>query len=150
MRSSGILLHPTSLPGGCGIGELGDWAYRFADFLADGGISLWQVLPLGPAGFGNSPYQCLSSMAGNPLLISLQALADEGWLSPEDLEPAKAFPAAHVDFAAVTPFKSGLLKKAAQAFFSRCSDVQGSGFEQFCADKSSWLEDLPSMSPSRK
>ena len=140
MRASGILLHPTSLPGGCGIGELGDWACRFADFLAESGMSLWQVLPLGPPGFGNSPYQSLSSMAGNPLLISLQALAEEGWISSADLEPAKAFPAAYVDFGAVMPFKIGLLKKAAHTFFSRCSDGQRRDFEQFCAGKSSWLD----------
>ncbi len=76
MRKSGILLHPTSLPGEWGIGDLGEQAYRFADFLAEAGQRLWQILPLGPPGFTCSPYQAFSSMACNPLLISLQTLVD--------------------------------------------------------------------------
>jgi 4-alpha-glucanotransferase len=91
-RASGILLHPTSLPGRLGIGDLGKEAYRFADFLADTGQRLWQILPLGPTGYGNSPYQCLSVFAGNPLLISLERLVDGGFLDPADLENAPSFP----------------------------------------------------------
>jgi 4-alpha-glucanotransferase len=140
MRKCGILLHPTSLPGGCGIGDLGPWAFRFADFLAQSGVSHWQVLPLGPPGFGNSPYQCFSSMAGNPLMISLESLAAEGWIAKEELEPARAFPACYVDFDLVIPFKTRLLKKAARAFFSRCSADQRHDFEQFCEEKGSWLD----------
>ncbi|PYU97440.1 MAG: 4-alpha-glucanotransferase, partial [Acidobacteria bacterium] len=79
-RRSGILLHPTALPGRYGIGDLSHAAYRFVDFLKSCGQSLWQMLPLGPPGYGNSPYQCFSSMAGNPLLISLESLAREGWI----------------------------------------------------------------------
>src|SRR6266508_1859169 len=97
-RLSGILLHPTSLPGRHGIGDLGESAYRFADFLAGCGQGLWQVLPLGPPGYGNSPYQCFSSMAGNPLLISLDTLAQEGWIGREETDRSPSFPPGNVEF----------------------------------------------------
>ncbi len=139
MRKSGILLHPTSLPGEWGIGDLGKWAYRFADFLVESGQRLWQVLPLGPTGYGYSPYQAYSSMAGNPLLISPQALVDQGWLSPNDLHAAPLFPDSTIDFSAVIPFKRKLIKKAANAFFQRSSDPLRRKFLEFCADASSWL-----------
>jgi 4-alpha-glucanotransferase len=139
MRRSGIVLHPTSLPGKCGIGDLGEWAYRFADFLSEGGITVWQVLPLGPPGYGNSPYQCFSSMAGNPLLISLEALLQEGWLAGSDLEGTE-FPDGRVDFNAVIPFKYKLLRKAAGAFFERAQAHQRQEFESFCNEKSHWLD----------
>src|SRR5499427_6982281 len=84
-RSSGILLHPTSLPGRFGVGDLGHEAYRFADFLDSAMQSVWQVLPLGPTGYGDSPYQVFSAFAGNPLLISPELLAEEGLLSSQDL-----------------------------------------------------------------
>src|SRR5215207_6388301 len=84
-RASGILLHPTSLPGGYGLGDLSEWAYHFVDFLVESEQSLWQMLPLGPTSYGDSPYQSLSSFAGNPLLISLDKLVDEGWLTVDDL-----------------------------------------------------------------
>ncbi|HEY89489.1 MAG TPA: 4-alpha-glucanotransferase, partial [Thermoflexia bacterium] len=77
-RSAGILLHPTSLPGRFGIGDLGETAYRFVDFLVESGQALWQILPLGPTGYGDSPYQCFSAFAGNPLLIDLEALQAVG------------------------------------------------------------------------
>ncbi len=140
MRRSGILLHPTSLPGRCGIGDLGSWAYRFVDFLADGGQRLWQVLPLGPPGFGNSPYQCFSSMAGNPFLISLERLAEQGLLDAADLEHIPAFPTSHVDFGAVIPFRSALLRKAAGTFFQSASDEQQHEFGRFCKAEASWLD----------
>jgi 4-alpha-glucanotransferase len=92
LRTSGVLLHPTSLPGPYGIGELGEEADAFADWLADAGQSIWQVLPLGPTGYGDSPYQSFSSFAGNPLLISLEALAAGGYLSRADLEGAGTSP----------------------------------------------------------
>src|SRR5215471_18416326 len=91
-RSSGILLHPTSLPSPCGIGDLGAGAYAFVDFLKDSRQRLWQVLPLGPTGYGDSPYQCFSAFAGNPLLISLERLAEEGILSTADLATTPSFP----------------------------------------------------------
>ena len=84
-RSSGILLHPTSLPGPYGIGELGPEAHAFADFLRDSGQRIWQVLPLGPTGYGDSPYQCFSAFAGNPLLISIDRLVERGYLTARDV-----------------------------------------------------------------
>src|SRR5262245_15192595 len=99
-RISGILLHPTSLPGRFGVGDLGPEAYRFVDFLAETGQGLWQMLPLGPTGYGDSPYQCFSAFAGNPLLISLDKLLERGWLQPADVEGAPHFPLHEVDYAA--------------------------------------------------
>jgi 4-alpha-glucanotransferase len=84
-RSSGVLLHPTSLPGPFGIGDIGPEAYRWIDFLADVGCRLWQILPLGPTGYGDSPYQCFSAFAGNPYLVSPEALFDGGLLDSDDL-----------------------------------------------------------------
>jgi 4-alpha-glucanotransferase len=139
MRRSGIILHPTSLPGNCGIGDLGAWAYRFADFLADSGVAIWQVLPLGPPGYGNSPYQCFSSMAGNPLLISLETLARDGLIEWSDLDNP-GLPDGYVDFDAVTPFKSRLLQKAAARFFERAEDREQEEYEEFCIDKHPWLD----------
>jgi len=140
MRVSGILLHPSSLPGNHGIGDLGDWAYRFADYLAASGSGLWQVLPLGPPGQMNSPYDSSSSMAGNPLLISLDLIARQGLLQPGELAETPDFPAAEVDFVAVTEFKWRLLRKAAARFFSQASPASLSAFEQFCRDNSYWLD----------
>ena len=111
-RSSGILLHPTSLPGPNGIGELGPEAYRFADFLRDSGQRIWQVLPLGPTGYGDSPYQCFSAFAGNPLLISLDVLVERGYLNLHDIDERPNFPADNVDFGAVIAWKLPLLRKA--------------------------------------
>ena len=101
-RSSGLLLHPTSLPGPHGIGDLGPEAYRFVDFLAEAGQRLWQILPLGPTGFGNSPYAARSAFAGNPLLVSLDLLGDEGLIEDRDLQPLPLFPLDRVDFAAAS------------------------------------------------
>src|SRR4030042_370358 len=140
MRKSGILLHPTSLPGEWGIGDLGRWAYRFADFLVESGQQLWQILPLGPPGFGCSPYQAYSSIAGNPLLISLRTLVDRGWLSPEDLQCAPRFPDSTVDFETVIPFKRKLIRKAAAAFSLRDSDPLRREFVEFCREADSWLK----------
>src|SRR5690349_4813493 len=117
-RSSGILLHPTSLPGPFGIGEIGPEAYRFADFLQSAGMKIWQVLPLNPTGYADSPYQCFSAFAGNPLLISTDALVDEGVLSANDLKQVPHFPTDHVDFGEVIPYKLSLLRRAAADFFT--------------------------------
>src|SRR5438128_9017651 len=97
-RASGILLHPTSLPGRFGIGDLGDEAYRFTDFLVASGQSLWQVLPLGPTGYGDSPYACYSAFAGNTLLISPERLSEEGLLSKNDLTDITSVTSDRVDF----------------------------------------------------
>ncbi len=140
MRKSGVLLHPTSLPGRYGIGDLGKWAYRFADALGDSGQSLWQVLPLGPPGDGDSPYQCFSSLAGNPLLISLEDLAGAQLLSVADLEQAPRFPDSYADFGAVIPFKMKLLRKAARAFFRFGEGELQREFQRFCEEERWWLE----------
>src|SRR5512145_2410166 len=97
-RSSGVLLHPTSLPGRFGIGDLGEWAYKFADWLAQAGQTVWQVLPLGPTSYGDSPYQSLSAFAGNPLLISLDQLIMDGWLTAADVAGLPEFPLYQVDY----------------------------------------------------
>jgi hypothetical protein len=99
-RYSGVLCHPTSLPGGHGIGDLGDGTAAFIDWLATARQTRWQVLPLGPTGYGDSPYQSFSAFAGNPLLVSLDALVTDGLLEPADLDGAH-FPDDHVDFGAV-------------------------------------------------
>ena len=140
-RSSGVLLHPTSLPGRFGIGDLGPAAYEFVDFLAATHQSLWQVLPLGPTGYGDSPYQCFSAFAGNPLLVSLDALVKDGLLSQADLDAVPAFPNDRVDYGPVIECKSALLKQAYENFKAdACVKVQ-SEFENFCTQQRSWLYD---------
>jgi len=139
-RKSGILLHPTSLPGPYGIGDLGKWAHRFVEFLAGSGQRLWQILPLGPPGYGNSPYQCYSSVAGSPLLVSPELLADEGWIDREELNHAPAFPEERVDFDAVISFRWSLLRKAAREFFERASAGQRGEFDAFCGRNGIWLD----------
>ena len=146
MRKSGILLHPTSLPGEWGIGDLGKWAYRFVDFLAESGQQLWQILPLGPPGLGHSPYQSFSSIAGNPLLISLQALVEQTLLSHEDLHEIPRFPDSIVDFNTVIPSKLGLINKAAKAFFRQDSHPLRREFLEFCAQMKSWLDPFAEFS----
>jgi len=141
-RSSGILLHPTSLPGGQGIGDFGPAAYRFIDFLQAAGQKLWQVLPLNPTGYADSPFQCFSASAGNPLLISLDHLAEQGFLSRNDLSHVPAFPVETVDYDAVSRFKSPLLQKAAANFFANASAEDRSGFDEFVRANASWLEDF--------
>jgi 4-alpha-glucanotransferase len=138
-RSSGILLHPTSLPGRFGIGDLGAEAYRFADFLYGAGMKIWQMLPLNPTGYGDSPYQSFSAFAGNPLLISLEKLVEEGLLVGDDLRDAPEFPANYVDFSAVIDYKAKVLRRAAENFFKRGDRTD---FEHFCSAQAPWLEDF--------
>ena len=116
-RASGVLLHITSLPSNGGIGDLGQAAYEFADFLAAGKQKYWQVLPLSPTGYGNSPYAALSAFAGNPLLISLERLAEWGWISPERLAnlPGRS---GKVQFDQVVETKLPLLHEAARNFLN--------------------------------
>jgi len=140
-RSSGILLHPTSLPGRFGIGELGPEAYRFADFLDRAGQRVWQVLPLGPPGYGHSPYTAFSAFAGNPLLISLDNLAQEGWLSSRDLDNVPSFPAYRVDFDAVRAVKEPLLRKAAETFRTSANAAARDEFARFCDQDWWWVDD---------
>lgn len=140
-RSSGILLHPTSLPGRFGIGDLGLEAYRFIDFLAESAQRLWQILPLGPTGYGNSPYASYSAMAGNPLLISPEKLRDDGFLSDEDFEGLPEFPVEKVDFDRVIPVKMPLLRKACENFQAKATALQQTEFAGFCSSKAYWLDD---------
>jgi len=141
-RISGILLHPTSLPGRFGIGDLGPEAYRFVDFLADAGQRLWQMLPLGPTGYGDSPYQCFSAFAGNPLLISPEKLLESGWLAAADLEDVPHFPLHEVDYGAVIVFKQALLALAWRRFKERAGEGERRDFEEFCRAHAAWLDDF--------
>jgi len=141
-RSSGILLHCTSLPGRFGIGDLGPSAYEFADFLAASGQTLWQVLPLNPTGYGDSPYQCFSAFAGNPQLLSLERLRDLGLLKDADLAQPPPFPEDSVDFGAVIEFKRPILLRAAQAFFADASRTDRAAFDRFCENARPWLDDF--------
>ena len=134
-------MHPTSLPGRFGIGDLGDEAYRFADFLAAAGQSLWQVLPLGPTGYGNSPYACYSAFAGNPLLISPRRLVAEGLLVEDDLSDTPVLPEERVDFERAHEFKDELLAKAFARFKQTDFPELRSAFEGFCARQAEWLDD---------
>src|SRR5271169_6907521 len=131
-RSSGILLHPSSLAGPNGIGDLGAEARRFVDFLYAAGQTIWQMLPLGPTGFGDSPYQCFSARAGNPLLISLERMVQNTWLNPSELADGPDFPEDHVDFERLIPWKTELLESAAKGFFERASASARASFEDFC------------------
>ncbi len=140
-RSSGILLHPTSLPSRFGIGELGSEAYRFIDFLVESSQQLWQVLPLGPTGYGNSPYASFSAMAGNPLLVSLEQLQEQGLLTQEDFATLPEFPVDCVDFEQVIKTKTSLLRKAYETFKTKATLVQQKEFTAFCELKAYWLDD---------
>jgi 4-alpha-glucanotransferase len=140
-RASGILLHPSSLPGPFGIGDLGNEAWRFVDFLAGSGQSLWQILPLGPTGYGHSPYSALSAFAGNPLLISLERLVEEGDLEPEDLAGVN-LDEGKVHFGFIDPFKTRLLRKGARRFSENATERRKADFETFCRQQAGWLEDF--------
>jgi 4-alpha-glucanotransferase len=141
-RESGLLLHPTSLPGRFGIGDLGDEAYRFVDFLAGAGQRLWQMLPLGPTGYGNSPYQCLSAFGGSPLLISPVRLVESGLLDSAELENVPAFSRDRVDFEAVSDFKERVLRKSFAIFEGTGDRALGGRFESFLRSNSWWLDDF--------
>jgi 4-alpha-glucanotransferase len=140
-RRSGILLHPTSLPGPHGSGDLGAAAHRFARWLSDAGQRLWQVLPLGPTGFGDSPYQALSSRAGNPLLVSLEVLAREGWLDDRDLSAAPAGDPDRADFGRANPWRRERLARAARAFAAGAGGEASADLEDFRAREAGWLRD---------
>ncbi len=140
-RHNGILLHPTSLPGPHGSGDLGPAAYHFVDWLVGAGQSLWQVLPLGSVGPGNSPYISPSAFAGNELLIDLQQLRETGWLRAADLASVPAFPEGRVNYAEVQRFRIAHLRHAAERFFGGKKAAQRPAFEAFCADARAWLDD---------
>ena len=139
VRSSGILLHPTSLPGKFGIGSLGEEARKFVDWLSGSGQKIWQILPLGPSDFSHSPYQCYSAFAGNSDLIDLDELAEIGLLSKDDLHPEKEFPLENIDYHNVRKFREPLLLKA----FVHFRETGGFGWEeyqQFWTENAWWLE----------
>jgi 4-alpha-glucanotransferase len=140
-RTSGILLHPTSFPGPYGIGDLGSQARQFIDFLAVSGQRLWQILPLGPTDYGNSPYMSFSSAAGNPLLISLDVLVSEGLLSSDELQGRPNFNPDFIDFEQVESWKMPLLQKAAFQFKDSAPPLKQNAFDNFCAAKAHWLDD---------
>jgi 4-alpha-glucanotransferase len=141
-RVAGILLHPTSLPGAYGIGELGPQALAFLDFLSETGQGLWQVLPLGPTGFGDSPYQSFSAFAGNPLLVSLDRLAEQGLLDAAELRRSPEFPAHEVDFGRVEEHRRPLLAKAAAAFEKRADAGRREALAAFVRRHAAWLSDF--------
>ena len=140
-RSSGILLHPTSLPGPFGIGDLGPEAYAFADFLEAAGQSLWQVLPLGPTGYGDSPYACYSAFAGNTLLISPEQLVADGLVIMDELATLQSFETERVDFDRVHRYKDSILRLAFDSFKQTANSKLGNAFAEFCRHHGSWLDD---------
>jgi 4-alpha-glucanotransferase len=139
-RSAGILLHPTSLPGPYGIGDLGPAAYQWVDVLVQARQKWWQILPLGPTGYGDSPYQCFSAFAGNPYLVSPERLMRDGLIRHEDVAGAQ-FPADVVDFGPVIQFKLGVLNRAWQSFHGGAAPGLRSDFERFDAEELHWLND---------
>ena len=140
-RAAGILLHPTSLPSRGGVGDFGPAAYRFVDFLADARQGVWQVLPLGPLGYGNSPYSATSAFAGNPLLISLERLTDHGWIDRSKLDgPSEA--GNFVEYGQVFARKMPLLFEAGRNFLRSAPRDALSSFDKFCESNSWWLDDF--------
>ncbi len=147
-RSSGVLLHPTSLPGPHGSGDLGDDAYRFVDWLVSAGQQLWQILPLGEIGTGNSPYMSSSAFAGNLLMVNLAELGKRGWLDDEDLaeDPTEDLAdlsgdAHRIDFASAIPFRMERLARAAVRFGQLAGPAELEDFAGFCQRHAAWLDD---------
>ncbi|MDQ6693942.1 MAG: 4-alpha-glucanotransferase [Chloroflexota bacterium] len=146
-RASGILLHPTSFPGPYGIGDLGAEAYRFVDFLRQSGQKLWQILPLAPTGYGDSPYAAFSAFAGNPLLISPDTLVDEGLLEPHDLRDLPNFPSDRVDYGTLIDWKMALLRGSYRRFVEKSRDGEAAmqvvkvELDHFAAENAVWLDD---------
>lgn len=140
-RSSGILLHPTSLPCNYGIGDIGPNAFAFIDFLKASRCKLWQILPLGPTGYGDSPYQCFSAFAGNPYLISPDILFQEGLLHSNDLVEETHFSKSHVEFGKIIPWKLNLLERAYHNFAGTNSKLRND-YDDFCDQNNYWLEEF--------
>ena len=140
-RASGILLHPTSLPGAFGAGDFGPDAYRFVDWLVSAGQRYWQVLPLGEIGHGNSPYMSMSAFAGSIQLIDLAELSDNGWLDLADLTPHPDFRQDRVDYNLLHPYRIERLRRAAKQFFSSAHDDMHRSYTEFCIAESAWLDD---------
>ena len=141
-RAGGLLLHPSSLPGPYGIGDLGPAAHRWVEWLASSGCRLWQVLPLGPTGYGDSPYQSFSAFAGNPLLISPDVLVQDGLLTQEEIGSVPAFPEDHVDFGPVISWKDGILTRLTETFSARASSSLREAYSRFRKSNRAWLDDF--------
>ncbi len=140
-RASGILLHPTSLPGPHGIGDLGPTAYHFVDWLVAAGQRLWQVLPLNPVGPGNSPYASVSVFAGSPLLVALEPLVEAGYLAAPSPEELRQFDARRVDFDRVIPWRMAKLRDATRGFFAHASEGERAAYREYVACEAEWLDD---------
>lgn len=141
-RASGILLHPTSLPGRFGAGDLGPDAYRFVDWLKSAGQTYWQILPLGEIGPGNSPYMSSSAFAGNILLIDIAELAGQGWLNPDGLIPHTEFHRPDkIAFGLLRSFRMERLRRAAERFFALGNEKMHKAYDEFCRAERGWLED---------
>ena len=140
-RASGVLLHPTSLPGPDGIGDLGPGVRRWLDWLASTGCRYWQLLPLGPTGYGDSPYQCFSAVAGNPYLVSAADLVDDGLLRPDDLADRPDLRHDRVDYGPAIAWKLRLLDRAFQRFVLDRPEDMGQAFGAFRRTHASWLDD---------
>lgn len=140
-RHSGILLHPTSLPGAYGSGDLGAASYHFVDWLVTAGQTMWQVLPLGGIGPGNSPYMSPSAFAGNELLIDLVQLRNAGWLTEADIKPDTVFKETRIIYPAVRSFRMARLRVASERFFVDARHDARNAFSSFCAESSAWLDD---------
>ena len=142
-RKSGVLLHPTSLSGTPGIGTIGKPAFDFVDWLCDAGQSLWQILPLGPTGYGDSPYASFSTFAGNPLLIDLDLLAEKNFAQKSDIIPPEYIKeSGNVDFGAVVWWKTEVLHKSAEYFLSNSSEETLAKYKKFLKEKKSWLDEF--------
>jgi 4-alpha-glucanotransferase len=146
-RASGILLHPTSLPGPYGIGDIGSIARQFVDFLVSAGQSIWQVLPLGPTGYGDSPYQCFSAFAGNPLLISLEELARDGLLEWREIEAALmqvagSFSPDFIDYGTIIHYRLSLLRQSFERLHQSPDSPIHAEIAAFCTPNAHWLEDF--------
>ncbi len=141
-RSSGILLHPTSLPGPDGIGDLGPEAYTWIKFLKDSGCTFWQILPLGPTGFGDSPYQCFSAFAGNPNLVSPALLLEQGLLTSDDFVERPEFNPDIIEYGKTIEWKTKILDRAFRNFNKSRSKKLKTSFQEFSSKQASWLEDF--------
>jgi len=140
-RSAGILLHPTSLPGKYGIGDLGEDAFKFVDFLEKAGQKLWQVFPLGPTGYGDSPYQCFSAFAGNPNLVSPDKLMDDDLLRDHDIHNIPKHNPTSIDYGEIIEYKKILLKKSFINFKHHLTTFE-KDFNKFCKENKNWLGDF--------
>jgi len=140
-RAGGILVHPTSFPGRFGIGDLGPGALDVLDFLEAGGQKLWQVLPLGPTGYGDSPYALLSAFAGNPLLISPERLVEDGLLSPHELDSAPPFTPIRIEYGTIIPWKLALLRASHERFRTQARSGTREEYARWCSAQVQWLED---------